>query len=360
MIPPPATPESKWSKLLRILPLLLVAASFAVAGDLPRSHSADEQETHLGPLTMLTDGAENAEAYWSLDGQRLVFQSNRPPYECDQIYTMAAEGGPAELVSTGQGRTTCAYFAGADDRYIVYASTHLGDSDCPPTPDRSQGYVWPLYASYDVFLLDTTTDDLARLTSTEGYDAEATISPDGQSIVFTSVRDGDLDIYTMDLDGGAVKRLTTTPGYDGGPFFSPDGTKIVYRASHPSGQELSDYQGLLDQGLVRPGQLDIWIMDRDGKNQQQVTDLGCASFAPFYHPSGQKIIFSTNYPDPRGREFDLWLVNVDGTDLERVTWTEGFDGFPMFSPDGSKLVFGSNRHNSHPGETNIFVTDWTD
>ena len=335
------------------LPVIVTAA-----GELPRTHQPDERETHFGPLVMLTDGAENAEAYWSRDGERLVLQSNRPPYECDQIYVMPAAGGEAELVSTGQGRTTCAYFAGQDDRYIVYASTHAVAEDCPPEPDRSQGYVWPLYRSYDIVRLDTRTGELKALTTEIGYDAEATLSPDGLTIVFTSVRDGDLDIYTMDLEGGNVTRLTDTPGYDGGPFFSPDGSQIVYRSHHPEGRELAEFRQLLARGLVRPGQLEVWVMDADGQNQRQVTELGCASFAPFFHPSGQKILFSTNYPDPRGREFDIWLVNLDGSELERVTWSKEFDGFPMFSPDGKRLVFASNRHNSAPGQTNIFVTQW--
>ncbi len=347
--------------MIRLLVLLIVLIStVAAAGDLPRTHAPDEREVHFGPLLMITDGAENAEAYWSLDGKRLVLQSNRPPYDCDQIYVIAAVGGEAELVSTGKGRTTCAYFAGEDDRYIVYASTHGADPACPPTPDHSQGYVWPIYDSYEIVRLDTETGELVDLTDEPGYDAEATVSPDGKSIVFTSMRDGDLDIYTMDLEGGRVKRLTDRPGYDGGPFFSPDGKQIVYRASHPEGDALADYQRLLGEGLIRPGQLDVWVMDIDGSNQRQVTDLGCASFAPFFHPSGEKILFSSNHPDPRGREFDLWMINTDGSNLERITWTDDFDGFPMFSPDGKRLVFASNRHNSNPRETNIFVTDWRD
>ena len=338
----------------------VAAVTAGAAAELPRSHDPDPREVHFGPLLMLTDGGENAEAYWSQDGQQLVLQSNRPPYACDQIYVMPATGGAMELVSTGKGRTTCAYFAGPDDRYIIYASTHAADPDCPPPPDFRQGYVWPIYPTYDIVRLDRETGQLVDLTDERGYDAEATLSPDGKTIVFTSARDGDLDIYTMNLDGDRVKRLTDTPGYDGGPFFSPDGSKIVYRAHHPEGEALADYQGLLAQNLVRPGRLEVWVMDADGSNQHQVTNLGCASFAPFFHPSGEKIIFSSNYPDPRGREFDLWLVNVDGSGLERVTWTGDFDGFPMFSPDGKRLVFASNRHNSKPGETNIFVTEWRD
>ena len=340
--------------------VLALAAAAATAGELPREYPPHPQEKHFGTLRMLTDGAENAEAYWSRDGQQLVLQSNRPPYACDQIYVLDPATAVMELVSTGRGRTTCAYFAGADDRYVVYSSTHLADPDCPPPPDMSRGYVWPLYDGYDIFRLERASGELVRLTDAPGYDAEPTLSPDGRTIVFTSVRDGDLDIYTMDLDGGGVTRLTDTPGYDGGPFFSPDGTKIVYRASRPEGDALAEYRALLADGLVRPGRLEIYVMNADGSGQRQVTDLGCASFAPFFHPSGEKIIFSTNHPDPRSREFDLWLVNVDGSGLERVTWTGDFDGFPMFSPDGSRLVFGSNRHNSESGETNVFVTEWRD
>jgi Tol biopolymer transport system component len=329
--------------------------------DLPRRHEPAPEERHLGTLLMLTDGAENAEAYFSRDGERLVFQSNREPYGCDQIYVRPVAGGAPRLVSTGAGRTTCAYFAGPDDRYIIYSSTHAADPACPPSPDMSQGYVWAIYESYDIYRLDTVTGELVALTDTPGYDAEATVGPDGETIVFTSVRDGDLDIYTMDLDGDDVRRLTTTPGYDGGPFFSPDGRKICYRSHHPTEPAaLADYRRLLAAALVRPSRMEICIMDADGGNQRQVTHLGCASFGPFFHPSGEKIIFSSNHPDPRGREFDLWLVDLDGGNLERVTFAPGFDGFPMWAPDGKTFVFASNRHNSRPRETNIFVTRWRD
>ncbi len=338
-----------------------LAAGTFVFGAEPRSFSPAEQERHFSGLQMLTDGAENAEAYFSRDGRHLVFQSNRPPYACDQIYTVPVTGGPPELVSTGTGRTTCAYFAAPDDRYIIYATTALADAACPPPPDQSQGYVWAIYPEYDIVRYDPETEDLVRLTSTPGYDAEATLSPDGRTILFTSVRDGDLDLYTMDLEGGNVRRLTTTPGYDGGAFYSADGKRIVYRGHHPTEEKaLANYRDLLAQGLVRPSLMEIWVMDADGSNQRQVTKLGCASFAPFFHPSGEKIIFSSNHPAPRGREFDLWLVNVDGTGLEQVTFTPEFDGFPMWSPDGRTFVFCSNRHNTNPGETNIFVTQWRD
>jgi Tol biopolymer transport system component len=309
---------------------------------------------------MLTDGGENAEAYFSFDGGTLVFQSTRPPYGCDQIFTLGVEGGDARLVSTGTGRTTCAYLY-PDGEHVLYASTHQGDEACPPVPDHSQGYVWPLYPDYDIYRARLDGSDVVNLTSSPGYDAEATISPKGDRMVFTSVRDGDLDLYSMDLDGENVLRLTDELGYDGGAFYSFDGTRIVYRAHRPEGQdEIEDYQALLEQGLIRPSRLEIFVMNADGTDKRQVTNLGAAAFAPFFHPSGEKIIFSTNYGDPEGREFDLYMIGVDGTGLERITFSEGFDGFPMWAPDGRTFVFCSNRHNSAPNETNIFITTWED
>jgi Tol biopolymer transport system component len=344
--PPPAAPSAG------------PAATTATAR--PRSHTADPRERHLGELQMLTDGGENAEAYFSFDGTRLVFQSTRPPGSCDQILTMPVTGGEPRLVSTGTGRTTCAYFLPGDEQ-VIYSSTHLGGTDCPPTPDHSRGYVWPIYPSYDIFRANADGSGLVRLTDTPGYDAEATVSPRGDRIVFTSMRDGDLDIYSMNLDGEEVVRLTDEPGYDGGPFFSPDGRRIVYRAHHPTDSSaLEDYTSLLAEGLIRPSQLEIWVMDADGRNKRQITRLGAASFAPFFHPAADRVIFSSNHGDPGGREFELYLVGLDGTGLEQVTFSGGFDGFPMFAPDGSTFVFCSNRHNSKPGETNIFVTTWRD
>ena len=331
-----------------------------VAPALPRLIEPDPQETHLGELRMLTDGGENAEAYFSFAGDELIFQSTRPPYPCDRIFTLDLETAETNLASTGTGRTTCAYYLPEDD-WIIYSSTHLENPECPPTPDHSRGYVWPIYPGYDVFRARPDGSEVSRLTEENGYDAEATVSPLGDRIVFTSMRDGDLDIYSMDLDGSNVVRLTDEIGYDGGPFYSPDGTKIVYRARHPSDPtEISDYQALLTDGLIRPSKLEIFVMDTDGSNKRQITDLGVAAFGPFFHPSGEKIIFSSNYGDPSGREFDLWMVDIDGQNLERITYSEGFDGFPMWSPDGKTFVFCSNRHNTNPGETNVFVTEWKD
>jgi Tol biopolymer transport system component len=268
--------------------------------------------------------------------------------------------GETRLASTGRGKTTCGYFLDGGSR-IVYASTHLASPDCPPRPDYSQGYVWALHPGYDLFTAGADASAPARLTDTPGYDAEATVAPDGKTIVFTSVRDRDLEIYTMSTDGTGVRRLTHEPGYDGGPFFSPDGRRIVYRRDAPAGDEaLKLYWERLAAGLYAPGVLEIWVMDSDGSNKRQVTRLGAASFAPYFHPDGRRILFSSNHPEPRGRNFDLYMVRDDGEGLERVTTDPAFDGFPMFSPDGRRLVFASNRGARERGETNLFVADWVD
>jgi len=317
------------------------------------------QERHLRNMKQLTFGGENAEAYFSSDGKKLIFQSTRDGHECDQIYTMNIDGSDVKLVSTGEGRTTCSYFFPGDKR-ILYSSTHLGGKQCPPRPDFSKGYVWAIYDTFDIFTANPDGSDLKQLTKTPGYDAETTISRNGK-LVFTSKRDGDLDIYTMDRDGKNVKRLTNELGYDGGPFWSYDGKQIVYRAYHPQTEkEKADYIALLKQNLIRPTVLEIWVMNADGSNKRQVTHLNKASFAPYFFPNGKRIIFASNYADPKGRDFDLYIIKMDGTGMERITYNPSFDGFPMFSPDGKKLVFASNRHGSKQGETNIFIADWVE
>jgi Tol biopolymer transport system component len=272
---------------------------------------------------------------------------------------MRADGSDSKMISSGRGRTTCSYFL-PNGKQVVYASTHLGGEACPPKPDFSRGYVWALYAEYDLFVQDLDSGKLTRLTTTPGYDAEATIAPDGKRVVFTSVRDGDLDLYSMNLDGSDVRRLTNEPGYDGGAFYSPDSKLIVYRASRPKDDALVRYKELLGKGLIEPRALEIFVMNADGSNKRQVTNNGAANFAPFFTPDGKRIIFSSNLSDPKGRNFDIYLVNVDGSGLERVTFSDTFDGFPMFSPDGKKLVFASNRAAAKPGDTNVFIADWKD
>ena len=321
--------------------------------------SSGSQERRFANIRQLTFGGENAEAYFSSDGSELVFQTTREGVPCDQIYRMDLDGENMELVSTGDGRTTCGYFY-PNDESIVYASTHAGDLECPPPPSFEMGYVWAVYDTYDIYRVGTDGSDLVQLTDVPGYDAEATIGPDGR-IVFTSVRDGDMEIYSMDGDGGDVRRLTDRQGPDGGPFFSADGSKIVFRGREiPDGEEYDDYKRLLDQGLWRPTSLEIFVMDADGSNLTQVTDLGGASFGPFFHPDGERIIFSSNWHNPEGRNFDLFMVNIDGTGVERITFNETFDGFPMFSPDGSQLVFASNRDSATEGDTNVFIVDWVE
>ena len=323
------------------------------------SPAASSEAKHLRNIQQLTFGGQNAEAYFSPDGAKLIFQSTREPYKCDQIFTMNLDGTDQRIVSTGKGRTTCSYFFGGGKR-ILYSSTHLGSPDCPPKPDYSKGYVWAIYTSFDIFTANADGSDVRQLTTTNGYDAEATLSTDGKKIVFTSIRNGDLDIYTMDPDGTNLKQLTNELGYDGGPFFSPDGKLIVYRAHHPkTEQEIRDYKELLAQNLIRPTYLEIWLMHSDGSNQRQITDLGAASFAPSFFPDGKRIIFASNVGSTGGMgNFELYAVDLDGKNLERITFTDGFDGFPIFSPDGKKLAWVSGRNGKVPHETNIFVADW--
>ena len=317
-----------------------------------------EGEVHLSNVRQLTSGGENAEAYWAFDGSQLIYQARKPGAECDQIYVLDPESGETRMVSTGEGRTTCSYFYPSGNE-ILYSSTHHHNAACPPNPDFSMGYVWPVYETYDVFASNLDGSGLRQLTTEEGYDAEATFSPAGDRIVFTSARDGDLELYSMAPDGSDVIRLTDRPGYDGGAFYSPDGSKIIWRAHYPGeGPELEDYRRLLSQGLLRPGELEIYIMDADGSNQRQLTQLGGANFAPYWHPSGEKIVFSSNHHDPDGRDFEIYMINLDGSGLTRITYSEGFDGFPVFSPDGQHLVFGSNRNNGGTSDTNVFIGEW--
>jgi len=318
----------------------------------------DLHETHLRHIRQLTFGGQNAEAYFSYDGRRLIFMSTREPYQCDQIFTMNTDGSDVHLVSTGKGRTTCGYFY-PDGKHVLYSSTHqIGDA-CPPRPDYSHGYVWAIYSAYQIYYATDDGKIVTALTTGPGYNAEATLSMDGKKVVFTSSRDGDLDIYSMNVDGTDVRRLTNTLGYDGGPFFSPDGNWIVYRAHHPRNeQEIAHYKSLLAQGLVEPNEMDLYVMRADGSNQQQITKLAGASFAPSFFPDSQRIIFASNYEHPATSQFELYTIDRHGNGLERVTFVGGFNAFPQFSPDGRKLVFISNRNAKVPHEINVFIADW--
>ncbi len=329
------------------------------------------REKHFKNVRQLTFGGDNAEAYWSFDGKMVSFQSNNKAWglNCDQIFYMPTEGmdlsdgkTKPQLISTGQGRTTCSFFMPGDNT-ILYASTHLGGKDCPKDVERSPTgkYLWPIYDSYDIFIADKKGKIVKQLTNTPGYDAEATVSPKGDKIVFTSTRNGDLDLYTMDINGKNVRQITKEIGYDGGAFFSPDGKKIVFRASRfKTEEEKKEYLDYLKQGLVAPTQMEIFFCNADGSDLKQVTNLGKANWAPFYHPNGKKIIFSSNHKGRRGFEFNLFMINEDGTGLEQISFDKVFDSFPMFSPDGTRIIFSSNRNNGGTRNTNLFVADWVD
>lgn len=350
------------SNRARALSITVLAALHAVpvAAQNDGATLRHPRERHLSNIRQLTFGGQNAEAYFSFDGSHLVYQATPREGGCDQIYTLDLTSGERHLVSTGEGRTTCSYFYPAGDR-ILYSSTHHFDPTCPAEPDFSQGYVWAVYPTYDIFVSDVDGSGLRQLTESWGYDAEATFSPLGDRVVFTSMRNGDLDLYTMDPDGSNVRQITDRLGYDGGAFFSPDGSRIVWRAMYPETEaERADYLQLLAQGLIRPSALELYVADADGSNAVQLTDNGAANFGPFWHPSGEKILFSSNLGDPGGREFDLWMINVDGTGLEQITFAPDFDGFPVFSPDGRQLVWGSNRENEREAETNVFIADWVE
>ena len=324
-------------------------------------------ENHFTNVQQLTFGGDNAEAYFSYDGKYIIFQkaSAKEGILCDQIWMgkIPAKGEPfnPKLVSTGAGRTTCAFFY-PDGKHILYGSTHLGGKECPPVPDRSKygnKYIWPVYESFDIFKADTNGRIVKRLTSAKGYDAEATISPKGDKIVFTSMRDGDLELYTMDMEGGNVKRITNMPGYDGGAWFSKDGSKIIWRASRPkTAEEIAEYNKLLADNLVAPTSMEVWIANADGSNARQVTNLGQANWAPNFTPDGRHVIFCSNHEFRRGFPFNMYVANLDGSNMQKISRDKGFDAFPMFSPDGKKIIFSSNRNNGGTRDTNIFIADW--
>jgi Tol biopolymer transport system component len=316
------------------------------------------QAPHLSDIRQLTHGGQNAEAYWSPDGKRLIFQSTRPGYDCDQMFLMNADGSDQHLVSTGKGRTTCGYFL-ADNKHIIYASTHLAGDACPKDPDRSKGYVWGVFPGYDIFLATDAGKIEKRLTETPGYDAEATVNWKTGRVVYTSLASGDLDLWTMRTDGSDKKQITKKPGYDGGAVFSRDGKKLVWRANYPkNGDEMDRYKSLLADNLTAPMKMEIVVADADGSNARTVTDFGCASFAPTFTPDGKKILFSSNKHACDSRKFELYLMNLDGSGLEQVTDFGGFTSFPEFSPDGRALVFCSDREAKGRYEFNIFTAKW--
>lgn len=325
-----------------------------------RAIPSNPQEKHLANIRQLTFGGQNAEAYWSKDGKQIIFQSRQPEYPDEQIFVMNADGSNKRLVSTGKGRCTCSYFT-PDGKGIIFSSTHAKNEGPQKAVDMSKGYVWMVNPDFSIYHANLDGSGIRPLITKNGYVAETTVDPNGKYITFTGGFEGDLEIYRAKPDGTGIRRLTNEVGYDGGPFVSWDGKKIVYRRDlNASPQEIEDYKHLFQEHLVRPSKLEIWMMDADGSHKKQITKLACASFAPFLHPDGKRIVFSTNYGDPKGREFNIWMINTDGSGLEQVTFEPEFDGFPMFTADGKKVVFASNRYGSVRGETNIFVADWKD
>lgn len=352
-----------------VLALFCAAAAGAQNHQAPADTLHYPEETHFRNIQQLTFGGDNAEAYWSYDGKHLVFQrtSAANGLPCDQIFVGKVPTKPGEtfqykMVSTGKGRTTCAFFT-RDNKHIVYASTHKGGNDCPPPVDRSKygnRYIWPVYASYDIFMSDLSGKIVKQLTNTPGYDAEAVISPDGKKMLFTSTRNGDLDLYIMDLKSGKTTQITRELGYDGGAWFSPDGKQIIWRASRPkTDEEVKEYKELLKEGLVAPTRMEVFIANADGSNARQVTSLGQANWAPNFMPDG-RVIFCSNHEYKRGFPFNMYTMNADGSSIEKISRDKGFDAFPMFSPNGKKIVFCSNRNNGGTRDTNVFVADWVE
>lgn len=362
---------------MKLFALLLPAILFLASCQAPQNeqkqantNNADSlrypNEKHLANIKQLTFGGDNAEAYFSFDNQYLSFQATNPAWgtECDQIYYMPITGYTGDrptLISTGEGRTTCAYFMPGDTS-ILFASTHLGGASCPSSPRMVNGkYVWHLFNDFDIFTANLKGKILNQLTKEPGYDAEATLSPDGKKIVFTSTRSGDIELYTMNADGSDVKQVTKELGYDGGAFFTPDNKQLIFRASRPkTPEEVATYKELLKEGMVQPTALEIFVCNVDGSGMRQITNLGGANWAPYMHPSGNKLVFVSNHHSASRRQFNVFSINTDGTGLEQITFDEGFDSFPMFSKDGKKIVFASNRNNHGTHDTNIFIADWVE
>jgi Tol biopolymer transport system component len=329
---------------------------------------ATAQERNLKNIQKLTFGGDNAEAYFSPDSKHLTLQvsNNTAGIPCDQIFMLDLQEkeitkNSLKLISNGKGRTTCSYYM-PDGKHILYASTYEGNEACPAPPKPHDGkYLWAVYPDFDIYISDLSGKIVKKLTDSPGYDAEAVVSPDGKKIAFTSIRSGDLELYTMDIDGSNVKQITSGLGYDGGSFFSPDSKKLVFRSSRPKTEEaIADYKALLKDNVVAPTEMEIYTCNIDGSNLQQVTHLGKANWAPFFHPSGKKIIFSSNHHSTRGYDFQLYMIDLNGENLKQITFQSEFNAFPMFSPDGKKLVFSSNRLQDKARETNVFIADWVD
>jgi len=332
---------------------LLLALLFT-AGCGPATICPEPPQLH--DIRQLTSDGTHAEAYYSFDGKKLVLMAQRAGDQADQIYELDLATNALTRISNG-GRTTCGYFL--PDGRILYSSTHHHGMEPPAPPDHSKGYVWGLYRTYDLFLRGKD-GSLTQLTNNDGYDAETTVSPDGKRLIFTSHRDGGIGLYTMNVDGTDLRKVHHRRGYAGGAFFSPDGKWIVYRASFPkTDEEKADFEKLLADRLLRPGNLEIYLARPDGSEERQLTNNGASNWAPSFHPDGKTIVFASNLHAPKSGKFSIYAMNVDGSGQRRLTDYDGFDGFPCFSPDGTKMVFISNRNGKDKHkDLNVFIADW--
>ena len=353
-----------------IMSTVFLLSGCAITKEVMKKGEHEFVEHHMKNVTQLTFDGDNGEAYFSRDGLKLIYQSNREGYACDKIWIMNIDSSDKYMVSPDHGAHTCSFFF-PDSKKIVFASTGHIPKDCPPkpkTPESFQGigHVWPLYP-YDIFISNIDGSGIKKITDNPQYDAEPVVSSDGKQIVFGSQREGDFDIYIMNSDGSNVRRLTDKVGYDGGPWISPDGSKIVWRAWYPETQEENEtWKGCMENNYILPFPLDLWVMDADGSNKRRILHNGSTNWSPSWHQDGKRIIFSSNMNDWRedikrfGHNFELYLINIAGTGLERITHNSVFDSFPMFSPDGKKLVFASNRNPGKPRATDIFIADWVE
>jgi Tol biopolymer transport system component len=338
--------------LFGLIPLALIALNAPPM-------RAQPLPSHFANLKQLTNGGSNGESYWSPDSKRIIFQSTRDGRTCDQEYIMNADGSDQHMVSTGKGVTTCGYFT-SDNKHIIYASTHAAGAACPAPPDRSKGYVWSIYPSFDIYLATDKGEIVQKLTDAPGYDAEGTVNFKTKRILYTSMASGDLELWTMKEDGSGKTRITDTEGYDGGAVASRDGKMMVWRAYHPdTPAKIEKYRELLKENLTTPMKMELFVK-RVGSSvaASQITDFGCASFAPTFTPDGQQILFASNKNKCDSGQFDLFLINIDGTGLEQVTNWGKFTSFPEFSPDGKKLIFSSSFQSKGNYEFNIFSVDW--